>query len=90
MAMGAPLGIEGPLGSHFGVDGDFLAPASRRLDLQRESHAIAGLQCMREPRQYDALRAGSESDRSTRRQRYAGPPATMTTPATQGHPRRNR
>ena len=88
--MGAPLGVEGPLGSNLGVDGDFLAPAGRRLDLQRESHAIAGLQCMREPRQYDALRAGSESDRSTRRQRYAGPPAAMTTPATQGHPRRNR
>ena len=88
--MGAPLRVEGPLGSDLGVDGDFLAPAGRRLDLQRESHAIAGLQCMREPRQYDALRAGSESDHSTRRQRYAGLPAAMTTPATQGHPRRNR
>ena len=90
MSMGAPLRVEGRLGSHFGVDGDFLAPAGRRLDLQRERYALAWLQRVHEPGQYDAVRTGSESDRNTRRQCHGGPSAAMSTRAAQRHLRRNR
>src|SRR6266511_6118345 len=59
VTMSASLRLEGRFGSHLGIDGDFLPRAGRRLDLQRDRHALARLQCMREPGQDDAVRSGS-------------------------------